>query len=48
MLDRDFDSPENYFGLIIAVIYPSPGLDFPIQPYQIMLGKLGIILCAPD
>ncbi|XP_048850900.1 uncharacterized protein LOC125719998 isoform X2 [Brienomyrus brachyistius] len=41
---RDFDSVENYFGLIKAKVYPPRGLYLPVLPYR-SGGKLMFTLC---
>ncbi|XP_049421984.1 uncharacterized protein LOC125882246 [Epinephelus fuscoguttatus] len=42
---RDFKEPQNYFGLIRAVVYPPRGLFFPVLPYKTPSGKLVFTLC---
>ncbi|XP_049416207.1 uncharacterized protein LOC125878833 [Epinephelus fuscoguttatus] len=42
---RDFKEPQNYFGLIRAVVYPPRGLFFPMLPYKAPSGKLVFTLC---
>ena len=45
IIHRDFDNPENYYGLIRAVIYPPRGLYLPLLPYKTSKGKLVFTLC---
>ncbi|XP_078030208.1 uncharacterized protein LOC144458258 [Epinephelus lanceolatus] len=42
---RDFKEPQNYFGLIRAVVYPPRGLFFPMFPYKTATSKLVFTLC---
>ncbi|XP_049913668.1 uncharacterized protein LOC126398400 [Epinephelus moara] len=45
IVHRDFKEPQNYFGLIRAVVYPPRGLFFPVLPYKTATGKLVFTLC---
>ncbi|XP_036820429.1 uncharacterized protein LOC110515264 [Oncorhynchus mykiss] len=45
IIHRDFDLPQNYFGLIKATVYPPRGLFIPVLPYRGPQGKLFFPLC---
>ncbi|XP_054622457.1 uncharacterized protein LOC129182178 [Dunckerocampus dactyliophorus] len=45
IIRKDFDSIENYFGLIHAKVYPPRQLFFPVLPIRNDKGKLIFTLC---
>ena len=45
IIRKDFESIENYFGLIHAKVYPPRGLFFPLLPFRNDNGKLIFTLC---
>ncbi|XP_055781116.1 uncharacterized protein LOC129857164 [Salvelinus fontinalis] len=45
IIHRDFNLPQNYFGLIKATVYPPRGLFIPVLPYKGPQGKLLFSLC---
>ncbi|XP_029975791.1 uncharacterized protein LOC115408984 [Salarias fasciatus] len=45
VIHKDFDDPQNYFGLIRAVVNPPQGLSHPVLPYKSSRGKLLFTLC---
>ena len=42
----DFQEPQNYFGIIRAVVYPPLGLFFPVLPHRTAAGKLVFVFCC--
>ncbi|XP_052362505.1 uncharacterized protein LOC127922661 [Oncorhynchus keta] len=45
IIHRDFDLPQNYFGLIKETVYPPRGLFIPVFTYRCPQGKLFFPLC---
>ncbi|XP_045567381.1 uncharacterized protein [Salmo salar] len=45
IIHRNFDLPQNYFGLIKATVYPPRGLFIPVLPYKGPQGNIFFPLC---